>query len=70
MTIKNLNELLDINKDVNIHQEHIRILALEVFKSTPHVDPEFIWSYFNENTIPYNLRNMEIDYYYHHLLSL
>ena len=32
-------------------------MVLEVFKSTPHVDPEFMWSYFNENTIPYNLRN-------------
>ena len=32
-------------------------LALEVFKSITHVNPEFMWSYFNENTIPYNLRN-------------
>ena len=32
-------------------------MVLEVFKNTPHVDPEFMWSYFNENTIPYNLRN-------------
>ena len=22
-----------------------------------HVNPEFMWSYFNENTIPCNLRN-------------
>ena len=51
------DELLDINKDVNIHQKHLRILALEVFKSITHVNPEFMWSYFNENTIPYNLRN-------------
>ena len=54
---KSYDELLDINKDVNIHQKHLRILALEVFKSITHVNPEFMWSYFNENTIPYNLRN-------------
>ena len=35
----------------------MRILALEVFKSIMHFDPESMWSYFNENTIPYNLRN-------------
>ena len=28
---KSYNELLDINKDVNIHQKHLYILALEVF---------------------------------------
>ena len=54
---KSYDELLDINKDVNIHQKHLYILALEVFKSITHVNPEFMWSYFNENTIPYNLRN-------------
>ena len=54
---KSYDELLDINKDVNIHQKHLRILALEVFKSITHVNPEFVWSYFNANTIPYNLSN-------------
>ena len=47
------DELLDINKDVNKYQKHLRILTLEVFKSITHVNPEFIWSYFNESTIPY-----------------
>ena len=54
---KSYDELLDINKDVNIHQKHLRILVLEVFKSITHVNPEFMWSYFNEDTIPYNLRD-------------
>ena len=54
---KSYDELLDINKDVNIHQNHLLILALEAFKSITHVNPEFTWSYFNENTISYNLRN-------------
>ena len=51
---KSYDELLDINKDVNIHQKHLCNLVLEVFKS---IKPEFMWSYFNENTMPYNLRN-------------
>ena len=54
---KSYDELLDINKDVNIHQKHLCILDLEVFKSILHVNPEFMWSYFNEHTPPYNLRN-------------
>ena len=62
---KSYDELLEINKDVNINQKHLRILAVEVFKSIMHFNPEFIWSYFNENAIS----EMEIDYYYH-LLNL
>ena len=54
---KSYDELLDINKDVNIHPKHLRILVLEVFKIIMHVNPEFMWSYFIENTIPCNLRN-------------
>ena len=54
---KSYDELPDINNDVNIHQKHLRILALEAFKSITHVNPVFMWSYFNANTIPYNLRN-------------
>ena len=52
---KSYSELLDVNKDVHIHQRHLGILALEVFKSIAHVNSEFMWI-FNENTIPYNLR--------------
>ena len=42
---KSYDELLHINKDVNIHQKHLRKLTLEVFKSITHVNPEFIWSF-------------------------
>ena len=30
---KSYHELLDIKKDVNIHQQHLRALALEVLKA-------------------------------------
>ena len=52
---KSYDEFLDINKDVDLHQKHLGILASEVFKSITHVNPEFMWI-FDENTILYNLR--------------
>ena len=42
---KSYDELLEINKDVNIHQNHFRIFALEVFKSLMHINPEFRETY-------------------------
>ena len=47
---------LQINKDISIHQKHLRILALEVYKSIMHFNPEFMWHCFNTNPIPYNLK--------------
>ena len=41
---------------MSIHQRHLQCLALEVFESLMHLNPEFMWSYFNENPIPYDLR--------------
>ena len=37
-------ELLEINKSVTIHQKHLQFLAIEVFKSIMHLNPEFMWS--------------------------
>ena len=53
---KSYEELLQINKDISIHQKHLRILALEVYKSIMHFNPEFMCHCFNINPIPYNLR--------------
>ena len=39
-----------------IHQRHLQYLTFKVFKSLTHLNPEFMWFYFNENAIPYNLR--------------
>ena len=52
---KSYEELPQINKDISIHQKHLRILALEVYKSIMHFNPEFMWHCFNTNPIPYNL---------------
>ena len=53
---KSYEELLQINKDISIHQKHLSILALEVYKSNMLFNPEFMWHCFNTNPIPYNLR--------------
>ena len=49
--------LLQLNNDVSIHQRHLRFLALEVYKTIMHLNPEFMWPYFQRNPMPYNLRN-------------
>ena len=53
---KSYQELLQLNNIVSIHQRHLQYLALEVFKSPMHLNPEFMWSYFNEKPITYDLR--------------
>ena len=53
---KSYEELLQLNNNVSIHQKHLQYLALEVFKTLMHLNLEFMWSYFNENPIPYDLR--------------
>ena len=53
---KSYEELLQINNNVSIHQRHLQYLALKVFKSLTHLNPEFMRSYFNENPISYDLR--------------
>ena len=44
---KSYGELLQLNNNVSIHQRHLQYLALEIFKSLMHLNPKFMWSYFN-----------------------
>ena len=53
---KSCDKLPQINKDFSIHQKHLRILALEIYKSIMHFNQQFMWSCFNTNPILYNLR--------------
>ena len=53
---KSYQELLQLNNIVSIHQTHLQYLALEVFKSLMHLNPEIMWSYFNEKPTTYDLR--------------
>ena len=50
-------ELLEMNKPASIHQRHLQFLATEVYKSLMHLNPGFMWSYFSEKPLPYDLRN-------------
>ena len=54
---KSYDELLELNNDLSIHQRHLRYLAIEVFKSIMHLNPQFLWSYFEEKRVPYNLKD-------------
>ena len=53
---KSYKELLQLNNNMSIHQRHLQYLVLKVFESLMHSNPEFIWSYFNENLIRYEIR--------------
>ena len=53
---KSYQELLQFNNMVSIRQRHLQYLALEVFKSLMHLNPEFMWFYFNEKRNTYDLR--------------
>ena len=50
---KSYDETLELNNDLSVHQRHLRYLANQVFKSIMHLNPQFMWSYFEEK--PYNL---------------
>ena len=54
---KSYEELLEMNKSTSIHQGHLQFLAIEVYKSLIHLNPEFMWSYFSEKPLPDYLRN-------------
>ena len=50
-------ELLFCNKEVSIHQNQLRLLATEVFKSLADINPDFMKSYFTIKEIAYCLQN-------------
>ena len=49
-------EILTMSNVTSIHQKHLQFLAIEVFKSIMKLNPEFMWSFFNINHVPYSLR--------------
>ena len=53
-------ELLASHNDISIHQKHLKHLAIEVYKSLTNLNPEFMWPFFKNKSIPYNLRNGNI----------
>ena len=49
-----------IFNDISIHQKNLKHLGIEVYKSLVHLNPEFMWSFFKNKSIPYYLRNGNI----------
>ena len=39
-----------------INQRHLQYQSLEIFESLKHLNPGFLWYYFNEDPFPYDLR--------------
>ena len=46
-----------MNKSASICQRHLQFLDIEVYKSLMHLNHWFMWSYFSEQPLPYNLGN-------------
>ena len=46
-----------MNKSASIYQKHLHFLAMEVYKPLMHLGTGFMWSYFSEQPLPYNLGN-------------
>ena len=53
-------ELLSSHNDIFIHQKHLKHLAVEIYKSLANLNPEFMWPFFKNKSISYNLRNGNI----------
>ena len=50
------NNLLFRRNSVSIHQRHLRFLVTKMFKSISQINPEFMWSFFKQKKLSYNLR--------------
>ena len=50
------DDLLDLSGSSSIHQKHLWFLMTEIFKSTVNVNPQFMWTFFQNKDISYNLR--------------
>ena len=52
---KSCDKLLQINKEIFIHQKDLRVLILEVYKNIAYFNQKFTKNCFTTNPIPYNL---------------
>ena len=57
---KTYKELLELSETVSIHQQHLRFLVTEVYKSTSYLNLKFVCSFFTHKEIPYNLRKGQV----------
>ena len=49
-------DLLECNGSISIHQGHLQFLLTEIYKITVTTNPRFMWDFFRERNVLYNLR--------------
>ena len=58
---QNIYEELFNDHDIkSIHQNHLKFILVEVFKSLNNLNPEFMTEFFKEKDLSYSLRNGSI----------
>ena len=50
-------QLIEKDGSITVHQKNLQILMTEIYKTTNHINPPYIWDFFVEKDMPYNLRN-------------
>ena len=50
------NNLLLSSNSLSIHQRRLLFLVTEIFNSICQINPEFMWSFFKQKKLSYNLR--------------
>ena len=53
-------ELLEMCNSVSIHSLHLQSLMIEIFKCVNSLNPEFMWSLFENKNLIYNLRQKSL----------
>ena len=59
-TLKVIYGIDDSYRNLSIHQRHLRFLVTEIFKSISQINPEFMWLFFKQKNLSYNLRKRSI----------
>ena len=49
-------EKIHYSNSVSIHLRHFRFFVTEIFKSVPQINAEFMWFFFKQKNVSYNLR--------------
>ena len=60
---KSYEELLAISNDISVHQKHLRILVIEVYKSLMKTNLDSMWDFYTIKPIPYDLCTGEKFYF-------
>ena len=48
-------DLLECNGSTYVHKRHFQFLLTNIYKSTVTTNPQFMWHFFIEMEVPYNL---------------